>query len=340
MSDDKDLSLIERAVGRMSAPPKLPSAASPPKVKSAASAPLSPPSATPESAPESLEWRAEADTASPEISTQSTPSPVSAPRGPRDREEPRIFTFDLERLKAEGLLTPNPGRSQLAEEYRMIKRPLLMNAFGKGSELVPDGNMVMVTSTYPGEGKSFTTVNLAMSITQEMDKTVLLVDADVGRSRFHRMLGTPDTPGLLDLLLDDDLDPSDAIIRTSIPNLRILPKGRPHPQATELLASDAMARLTRELANRYPDRMVIFDSPPLLITSESVVLSSHMGQIVFVVESEKTSQGAVKEALALLDDSKPIGLVLNKTRKTITSDYYGYGNYGYGNYHPAEGTTT
>lgn len=298
MSDDKDLSLIERAVERMGTRPK-------PKI---------PPDNT------------EAVTLSSIPSTEPLQPPRMPP--PADEESPSSYVqLDIQHLKVEGCITPDTGRSRLAEEYRMIKRPILINAFGKDAALVPDGNMIMVTSTYPGEGKTFTAVNLAMSITQEMDKTVLLVDADVGRSRIHRMLGTPDSPGLMDLLLDENLDMADAMVRTSIPNLRVLPKGRSHPRATELLASNAMADLTRELASRYPDRMVIFDSPPLLITSESVVLASHMGQIVFVVEANQTSQGAVKEALALLDDSKPIGLVLNKARKIITSDYYGYGSY-------------
>lgn len=307
MSDDKDLGLIERAVGRMGARPN------------------SPGRGTTDAEPVDMRPKP-AERTTPAVSASETK--VNAPE----------VELDLNRLKAEGYITPVGGRGQLAEEFRMIKRPLLINAFGKGAALVPDGNLIMVTSTYPGEGKTFTAVNLALSITKEVDKTVLLVDADVGRSRIHRVLGTPSGPGLIDLLLDDQIDLGDVIVRTNIPNLRVLPKGRSHPHATELLASNEMARVARELANRYPDRIVIFDSPPLLITSEAVVLSSHMGQIVFVVESKKTPQGAVKEALSLLDDSKPIGLVLNKTRKAIGTEYYGYG--GYGAYHPAEGAAT
>ncbi len=316
MSDDRDLSLIERAVGRMGTRPKA----------------VTQPETTAAPPPPVIEREAAQSTQAPSEPPPSPADPSPPPPAANGRSESPVFPFDLQRLKAEGCITPDTGRSRLAEEYRMIKRPILINAFGKGAALVPDGNMIMVTSTYPGEGKTFTAVNLAMSITQEMDKTVLLVDADVGRSRIHRMLGTPDSPGLMDVLLDDNLDMADAMVRTSISNLRVLPKGRAHPRATELLASNAMAELTREMANRYPDRIVIFDSPPLLITSEAVVLASHMGQIVFVVEANQTSQGAVKEALALLDDSKPIGLVLNKARRIMTSDYYGYGSYS--SYHP------
>ena len=233
--------------------------------------------------------------------------------------------LDLARLRAKGIVVPADGHSQLAEECRMIKRPLLNNAFGTSAALVSDGNLIMVTSTYAGEGKTFTAINLAMSLTKEIDKTVVLVDADVGRSNVHRVLGTPAGPGLLDLLLDDHLSLADVLVDTSIPNLRILPKGRSHDLAYELLASQGMARITRELADRYPDRIVVFDSPPLLITNEAVALSSHMGQIVFVVEAERTVHSAVKAALALLDPEKPIGLVLNKARKSVGIEYYGYG---------------
>ncbi|MCA1804912.1 MAG: XrtA-associated tyrosine autokinase [Xanthomonadaceae bacterium] len=237
--------------------------------------------------------------------------------------------INLSALKARGFITPDGERSRLAEEFRIIKRPLLENAFGRGAPLVDHGNMIMVTSAHAGEGKTWTAINLAISIAMEMDKTVLLVDADVGRARVHEVLGTPMGPGLIDLLTDDNLDVSDVILRTSLPKLRVIPMGRYHAHSNELLASEDMQRLTQDLATRYNDRVVIFDTPPLLMTSESVVLAGLMGQIVFVVESERTSQNRVKDALGLLDSSKPIGLVLNKTRRLLGSDYYGYGAYGY-----------
>ena len=237
--------------------------------------------------------------------------------------------LDLANLRRKGFVMPDGERSAVAEEFRMIKRPLLANAFGKAASLVENGNLIMVTSAYAGEGKTFTAINLAISIAMEMEKTVLLVDADVGRANVHKVLGTPEGPGLIDLLVDDKLDVGDVLLTTSIPKLRLIPMGRYHPHATELLAGADMLRLTRELATRYPDRVVIFDAPPLLITTEAVVLAGLMGQIVFVVQSERTSQAVVREALELLDQSKPIGLVLNKTVKALGS--YGYGGgYGYG----------
>lgn len=331
MSREKDLSLIERAVSRMGQKPSSQPAASA----------AQPGPAAEEAAPsaerhivdgleelerlESFEPLELDDDPAPQI---DAPAVAQAP----ERKTRRRTELDFARLKAEGFVVPSDGRSQLAEEFRMIKRPLLENAFGKSASLVDQGNLIMVTSAYAGEGKTFTAVNLALSMTREMEKTVLLIDADVGRSRIDRILNVPATPGLLDLLLDEELDVADVIVATSIPNLRVLPRGRTHPLATELLASNEMARLTQELATRYPDRVVIFDSPPLLITSEAVVLASHMGQIVFVVESNRTPQSAVKGALALLDSGKPIGLVLNKSRRTLGTDYYGYGAY----YHAEE----
>ena len=297
MSENNNLSLIERAVNRLVD------------------------NASDERAgiPDPVDVQSGTDAASEKHSDRSVAS-TSSPKSSRHSVE-----LDLARLKAEGYAVPADGRSQLAEECRMIKRPLLNNAFGLGATLVPDGNLIMVTSTYPGEGKTFTAINLAMSLAKEIDKTVLLVDADVGRSNIFRVLGTPPAPGLLDVLLDHQLDLADVILGTNVPNLRLLPKGRSHSLANELLASEGMAQITRQLADRYPDRVVIFDSPPLLITNEAAVLSSYMGQIVFVVEAERTAQSAVKAALALLDPEKPIGLVLNKTRKSIGMEYYGYG---------------
>jgi protein-tyrosine kinase len=243
-----------------------------------------------------------------------------------------VVNIDVARLREQGYLTPDGERTRVAEEFRIIKRPLLENAFGRASALVEHGNLIMVTSAIPGEGKTYTAVNLALSIAAEMDKTVLLIDADAGRARVHELLKLPQSPGLIDLLDDDSLDVSDVMVRTSIPKLRVIPMGRFHSHSNELLASEAMKRITQDLATRYHDRVVIFDSPPILSTSEAVVLAGLVGQIVFVVESNRTPQGDVKDALSLLDGAKPIGMVLNKVRTAAGSSYYGYGSSGSGYY--------
>jgi exopolysaccharide/PEP-CTERM locus tyrosine autokinase len=238
--------------------------------------------------------------------------------------------IDLAHLRRRGFVTPDGERTAVAEEFRTIKRPLLANAFGSAAAMVENGNLIMVTSARAGEGKTFTAINLAISIAMELEKTVLLVDTDVGRANVHKVLDSPEGPGLIDLLLDDKLDVADVMLTTSIPKLRLIPMGRYHPHATELLAGAEMLRLTKELASRYPDRVVIFDAPPLLVTTEAVVVAGLMGQIVFVVQSERTPQSAVRDALELLDQSKPIGLVLNKTVSGLGTYGYGYGyRYGY-----------
>lgn len=238
---------------------------------------------------------------------------------------------DLLRLQSLGMITPDMKRSQIAEEYRMIKRPLLNNAAGKGATIIPNGNLIMVTSSVPGEGKTFTSVNLAISIALEMDKTVLLVDADVAKSSVSKALGIKTGNGLVEYLSGEVASLRDVFLRTNIPKLSILPSGKRHDRSTELLASENMKKLLQELSYRYPDRIIVFDSPPLLVTTEASVLANQMGQIVMVVEAERTSKEVLKEAISLIDDQKIIGLVLNKSGQLFGSDYYGsYSNYGYG----------
>jgi protein-tyrosine kinase len=234
---------------------------------------------------------------------------------------------DLARLKKMGTITPDSEKSQIAEEFRIIKRPLIANAFGQGTARVKNGNLIMVTSSLPGEGKSFCAINLAISMAMEMDRTVLLVDADVARPRIPEYLGIHADKGLLDVLQDKSLQLSDVMIKTNIAKLTVLPAGRTYKRATELLASAAMTNLVEDIGNRYHDRIIIFDSPPLLATSEASVLATHMGQIVMVVEAEKTSQEAVSEALNHLQSCEVVGMLLNKTTPSPGTDYY-YGYYG------------
>lgn len=235
--------------------------------------------------------------------------------------------LDLAQLKSTGLITPETERSQIAEEFRVIKRPLLKNAFGQGAALVDNGNLIMVSSAFPNEGKTFTSINLALSIASELDHTVLLIDADVARPAVSSYFGIDTGPGLVDYLLGEEPDLSTLLIKTGIPKVTLLPAGKRHHHSTELLASENMRNLLEELSLRYPDRVIIFDSPPLLVTTEASVLAGLVGQIVVVVESEKTTQAALKEALSLLDPNKSIGLVLNKSRQSFGAEYGTY--YGY-----------
>ncbi|HTQ00918.1 MAG TPA: XrtA-associated tyrosine autokinase [Casimicrobiaceae bacterium] len=275
---------------------------------------------TPEAA-----MRLAAASASPALGTRGGSPSSTAPATPATARAPRpVHAIDLENLRRQGFVTPDALRSQIADEFRVIKRPIIVNARGAAGVRVPNGNLVMVTSALPGEGKTFTAVNLAMSLVTELDTTVLLVDGDVAHPRLPQLLGTPHSPGLLELLTRDDLDVADALVRTNIENLSILPAGGHQRRATELLASEQMAVLLRELASRYPDRMIIFDSPPLLATTEARVLATHMGQVIMVVAADSTRHNAVTLALSTIESSDIVLMMLNKADKTDVGTYYGY----------------
>jgi protein-tyrosine kinase len=268
----------------------------------------------------------------PAIVRPVVPEPAVVAAPPKPVVNSRQITLDLDAMVAAGLVSPNAPRSHIADQYRVIKRPLIANAMGKGATPVANGNLIMVTSAVAGEGKSFTALNLAMSIATELDNTVMLVDADVARPSILRMLGLPAGRGLLDLLVDDKVELHDVLLRTNIDKLTLLPSGTPHTRATELLASDAMTLFIEDIAKRYSDRIVIFDSPPLLLTTESRVLASHMGQIVIVVHAEKTLQSDVQHALSTIESCPVKLLVLNQAKAAAVGGYgYGYGQgYGYG----------
>jgi exopolysaccharide/PEP-CTERM locus tyrosine autokinase len=229
--------------------------------------------------------------------------------------------IDLESLKARGYVTPDAPTSRIADEFRVIKRPIIRNAQGRAGAKVRHGNLVMVTSALPAEGKTFTALNLAMSVAMEFDNTVLLVDGDVANPAMPKLLGVPEAPGLLDLLTNDKLDVSDALVKTNVEKLTVLPAGRQHRRATELLASEQMVALLRDLASRYQDRIIIFDSPPLLPTTEARVLATHMGQIVMVVAAEATSQNTLNQALATIESCEHVMMLLNKASRNDTGAY-------------------
>ena len=234
------------------------------------------------------------------------------------------FKIDLARMAAAGLITPDAPRSQIASEFRVIKRPLIANVKGKSGTAIQRPNLIMVTSAMPGEGKSFTALNLAMSVAMELDNTVLLVDGDVAQPSLSRMLELPPSKGLIEVLSDSRLALQDVLLKTNVDKLTILPAGSPHERNTELLASEGMNSLLDEIAQRYSDRIVIFDSPPLLATTESPVLANHMGQIVVVVEAMKTTHAKMLKALSTIEACPVVMMVLNKSTSSDVGDYYGY----------------
>ncbi|MBX9965118.1 MAG: XrtA-associated tyrosine autokinase [Burkholderiales bacterium] len=264
--------------------------------------------------------------ASPAPSRPTVPAPPAA--GAPRRTAPHV-EIDLIGLQEAGFLSPAAPNTQLAHELRIVKRPLLRNAQGKGAAKVKDANLIMVTSALPGEGKSFVSLNLALSIAMELDSTVLFIDADVIKPSLPRMLRIPKSIGLMDLLTDRNMQVADVLHKTNIDRFSYMQAGTGHPRAAELLASDAMADLVQELGKRYPDRIILFDSPPLLATTESRVLASHMGQIVMVVEEGRTRIASVKEAMATVESCPVVMSLLNKATTTTGTGYYGtYGSYG------------
>ena len=241
----------------------------------------------------------------------------------------RTLTLDIENLSQRGFLVDNANRKSVNEEFRQIKRKLLTNAFGLASKTLNHSNLIMISSSKPNEGKTFVSINLALSIALEQDKTVLLIDADVLRPSIDRELGFETDSGLIEYLLGEEDDISNTICSTNIEKLKIIPAGQPHYLSNELLASDRMVSLASELANRYPDRIVIFDSPPLIGVSETLVLANLMGQALIVVEESKTLLADINKATENLNEDLAIGLILNKAIRSH-KDLYGYYGYGYG----------
>jgi protein-tyrosine kinase len=239
--------------------------------------------------------------------------------GRRSRE----VALDLARLEREGYLVPAQARSQLAEQMRIIKRPLLANARGESAQALSRPNLIQVVSAMPGEGKTFFAINLAMSIAMEVDLSVLLVDADVLRPSVLARCGIEPARGLMDVLQSPSIELHDVMLRTNVAKLSILPAGTANAQSTELLASGAMESLLDELAAKFSDRIVVFDAPPLIPTTESRVLASRVGQVVMVVEAGKTTHAQVSQAYAAVEQCPVVLSVLNRARGK-SGEAYGY----------------
>lgn len=220
--------------------------------------------------------------------------------------------------------------AQNAEEYRIIKRPIINNAFGNESQHIEHGNLLLVTSALPNEGKTNVAINIALSIAHEVNHTVLLIDADIAKADTSRHFEIDDQPGLTDLLVNDSLDVEDVIIDSGVPGFKIIPAGSDLTVKNELLASMEMRELLDEISKRYSDRMVVLDSPPLLVTAESRVISSLAGQIALVVEAARTPKPQAIDAVNMLDSKKPVNVIMNKTNRNFGFGQYGTYSYGYG----------
>ncbi len=239
-------------------------------------------------------------------------------------------TVDQVALKESGFIVPGSPPTMLSEEFRMIKRQVLLQAFGnQGVAPLDKGRQILVCSAQPNEGKSFCSVNLALSMVSETDLEVLLIDADVAKPEVLSLLGLPAGPGLMDALADPTLDPESLIMHTSIPGLSILPAGRQSNNDTELLASARTRGLVDGLAAANPRRIVIFDSAPALAASPASVLALHVGQIVLVVRADVTTESELREALSMLDGGARIQLLINDVTFSGSNRKFGY-YYGLG----------
>lgn len=265
-------------------------------------------------------------------SETAPPPETHAKEAARDSGRARPLVQPIvDRLQSKGFLVPGGREFRFMDEYRRIKQPLLANAFGKNAPLVDDGNLVLVTSSLPKEGKSFTAINLAMTVAQEQDYTVLLVDCDVIRQDVSRVLGLTDRVGMLDVLDRNELSLADAMWRTDVEDLVVIPAGRKTQNVTELVASNRMMAMMEELRTRYPDRFIIMDSPPLLATPLTQALVSFAGQVLMVVAAGETPVNSVDEALEMVPKGKAVGMVLNKS-VGVFRRYRGY----YGGYYGAD----
>ena len=258
--------------------------------------------------------------------TAQLPGPAAAPSGRRSRQA----AIDLDRLRSAGGFSPAGIFTRTTEEFRVIKRTILQNVTKRRDEGSLNSNLVMITSSREAEGKTFVAINLAISIAAERDWNVLLIDADLSKPSVLTRLGLKAERGLIEVLEDSSIDLSDVLIRTNIEGLTVLPAGGPHPLNAELLASARMAQLMTEVAQRYPDRIVLLDTPPVLATSEATALAAHVGQIAMVVETSKTSQAAVKESLGLVSICPDIGFVMNKMPFQFGMTRFGSYYKGYG----------
>ncbi len=255
--------------------------------------------------------------------------PIQEIKNTENKTNKEQIILNGDRLNERGFIYSSDSTHHIQEEFRHIKRTLLNNAFGLAAKTLHNSNLIMVTSSNPNEGKTYIAINLALSIALEQDKTVLLIDADVLRPSLHRELEFESKKGLLEYLLAEVSSLSDIIYSTNIDNLKLIPAGKPHHLTNELLASERMAQLAKELAERYPDRIVIFDCPPILGVTETPVLSDLVGQAIVVVEESKTKTDHVKRAVSQLNSDMAVGLVMNKTIRS-KKDVYGYYGYGYG----------
>ena len=292
-----------------------------------------------ERALEKMQRRAAADAA---ISAPTRVVVVGTPERSSEASEPtressaataqavnrKSIRLDRAALRAVGALPPVDAERRIAEEYRRIKRPLVARALEIDSGANDRARLIMVASALSGEGKTFTALNLALSLAREKDVHTLLIDADIIKPQISTLLGIRQDAGLLDLLRNGSRDVESLIQDTDCPGLTVMSAGVRSETDTELLASKRMEQVMARLLANDKRRIVVFDSAPLLLTTESRELTSAVGQVVLVVRAGITPQQAVMSAIGMIREGCPVGLVLNQVPRAGQGGYYDYGSYG------------
>jgi protein-tyrosine kinase len=263
------------------------------------------------------------------VATQATddgePKTVDTQDVARGLRSAASVTLDIASLRRQGLLAPESHERVMMQQYRRIKRPLVTNAFGREAASIPNSRLLAVTSALPGEGKTFTSFNLALNLAIEQDTQVLLVDADVAKRSLSSELGIADKPGLLDVIEDHDSELQSAVLATDVPGFFLLPSGHHRENSVELLESARLKKLLRQLLADVRQCIVVFDTPPLLLTAESRAVAGIAGQIVLVVKAGVTSRAEVTEAAGLIpQDKKYVACILNQSEPKADSELYGY----------------
>jgi receptor protein-tyrosine kinase len=234
---------------------------------------------------------------------------------------------DMTSLFRAGMIDWNRVRSRVSEEFRLVQRQIVRTAFTAAGAEPGFSNLLMITSSIPGEGKSFTALNLAACIARQRDHHVLLIDIDSKRDSFCMALGLGDAPGLLDLAANPELEATQVMARTAIENLSVLPIGIERDLGPELFASKQMTKLIQAIGRRYADRLIVLDAPPTLSTSDPAALAPIVGQVLFVVEAERTQREEVVSSLDLLQACPTITLLLNKVQVQTRYTFGAYSTY-------------
>jgi protein-tyrosine kinase len=253
------------------------------------------------------------------------PIPAIPAAGPP--EATKRITVNYGALRAAAYL-PEEGKDRLfADHYSRIKRPLIDRALSEAGA-IGEPRVIMITSSLPGDGKTFTSINLVLSMALELDISVMLVDCDVAKRHVSKIFGLKEDAGLLDALADESMDPESLVVGTNLRGLSILPAGRAAEASGEMLSSNRMRQIIASLCARAPRRILLLDSPPLLITNEGRALVKIAGQVVLVVRAGHTPRHAVQDAAELFDAQQAGGIILNQVQMGLSAAYYGYGTYG------------